>query len=164
MHTGACDARSVSASICWPPSARHCWPRCAEHCLKCFRICPIVGRFFAWFINRLCSFSGRAHRDSDRVIPAQARGPSISPHPQSPPVRLKASFRVGHPTPLRPPSSGGMTVKIKKSYFTDAEASERAEPGPGVSMARSRSAPGSDPDRRHVCKPSIGAGASVLLA
>jgi hypothetical protein len=31
-------------------------------------------------------------------------------------------------------------------------------------MARSRSAPGSDPDRRYVCKPSIGAGRSVLLA
>jgi hypothetical protein len=40
--------------------------------------------------------------------------------------------------------------------------SERAEPGPGVSMA-SRSAPGSDPDRRCVCNPSIEAERNVLL-
>ena len=82
--------------------------------------------------------------------------------PPSPPGEVEGLFssRDTDATPL----SGGMTVKIKKSYFTDAEASERAEPGPGVSMARSRSAPGSDPDRRHVCKPSIGAEASVLLA
>jgi hypothetical protein len=52
--------------------------------------------------------------------------------------------------------------EIKDGYSTDAEAAERAELGPGVSRA-SRSAPGSDPDRRCVCNPSIEAEHRVLL-